>query len=649
MRCRRAVLLCLSVLFLCACANSKLGRLREDRWSASIRLPSEEEELLPKLDSIYSNPPRDTLKVTDLNGREVIIMKAIKDEESGEMVATEQIEAAYVAARFRNIAERNGRINIEFQLVVPDSMQDSEWQLRFYLDMFVLGDSTRLDDVHITGTDYRNRQLRGYERYERFLDKIITDSLKFVDMRNLEIFLARNIPELYAYKTDSAYVSESEFMSCFGVDSQTALAHYTHRYILKRNERLINMKEKMWARYVKSPLITEGVRLDTVLRGEGGEFIYNYIQTINTRPKLRKVDICLSGEIFRQEERIYTIPRSAPLTFYVSSVSSFADETPRYLTKIISRNLEMNETRNIAFRQGSYEMEESLSSNPDEIRGIKTTLRELVDNDDFELDSIVIAASTSPEGSLKSNLRLSYNRAESVAGYFMNYVEYVRDSIRRDEGVVIDLAGYTRKRRDIHFKSRSGGENWTMLDDLVSADTLLDDMQKAEYFAMAAVEDADERELLLREKMPYRYFRDRLYPHLRTVRFNFHLHRKGMLKDTVHTTVLDENYMSGVDALKDHDYEKAIDLLAPYSDFNTAVAYVALDRNASALSVLASCPKSAKVDYLLAILYSRAGDDTRAVEAYLHACEQEPSFIHRGNLDPEISSLISKYNLNNGK
>ena len=49
---------------------------------------------------------RDTLKIKDEDGSEILIMKAIKDEETGEMVATDVIEAPTVTARFRNIAER---------------------------------------------------------------------------------------------------------------------------------------------------------------------------------------------------------------------------------------------------------------------------------------------------------------------------------------------------------------------------------------------------------------------------------------------------------------------------------------------------------------------------------------------------------------
>ena len=68
-------------------------------------------------------------------------------------------------------------------------------------------------------------------------------------------------------------------------------------------------KQMVFNRYVKAPLETE-VRLDTVIVADNGDFIYNYVQTINTRPKLRKVGILLGGEIFQQSTLLYTIPET---------------------------------------------------------------------------------------------------------------------------------------------------------------------------------------------------------------------------------------------------------------------------------------------------------------------------------------------------
>ena len=110
--------------------------------------------------------------------------------------------------------------------------------------------------------------------------------------------------------------------------------------------------------------------------------------------------------------------------------------------------------------------------------------------------------------------------------------------------------------------------------------------------------------------------------------------------------MLDSVYMDGVQAIRDHDYDRAVLLLSPYQDYNTAVAYVALDRNMSALAILEECKRTAQVNYMLALVHQRLGDERTAVECYIRSCEQEPSYVHRGNLDPEIAALIKKYNLN---
>ena len=119
-----------------------------------------------------------------------------------------------------------------------------------------------------------------------------------------------------------------------------------------------------------------------------------------------------------------------------------------------------------------------------------------------------------------------------------------------------------------------------------------------------------------------------------------------MVKDTIHTTVLDSTYMRGVRALTNMDYDGALALLQPYDDYNTAIAYMGLDRNQSAMAILSRLKPTARVNYLLAILYARLGDEQEAVRHYLTSCRQEPAYVHRGNLDPEISHLIKAYRLN---
>jgi tetratricopeptide (TPR) repeat protein len=277
---------------------------------------------------------------------------------------------------------------------------------------------------------------------------------------------------------------------------------------------------------------------------------------------------------------------------------------------------------------------------------IEGNLRSLLQNKDFDLDSIVVTASCSPEGSYEHNRKLSMRRSESVSDYFEGFLRHYRDSVRRS-GFHIGLDDTYREEipADIRLLSRNNPENWTMLDVLVRDDGMLSAKEKEEYARTASVREPDLREQRLQKLPSYRHIRESLYPRLRTVRFDFHLHRKGLQKDTVHTTVVDSVYMRGLQAIRDREYEQAVTLLRPYKDYNTAVAFCALDYNASALEVLEPMERTDKVLYLLAILYSRRGEDRRAVESYLKACRLNPSFVHRGNLDPEIAGLIRRYGL----
>ena len=635
-----------------SCATQKkLQRLRNGETPQVQLTLGNQPDYLPKVDE-KSNVTRDTLKVKDDDGKELIVMKAIKDEESGEMVATEEIQAAKITARFRNVAERNGKVDLAFQVIVPQSMRDSRWQLRFYPDMFLLGDSVRLDPVIITGAAYRKAQLRGYQMYEKFLSKIVNDSTKFINVRQLEIFLKRYIPQVFSYKTDTSFVSEQEFYSAYGVSERQAVEHYTNRFAKNLNERRKAKMDKMHRKYIKAPIVTEVIRLDTVMISDDGEFIYNYVQTINTRPKLRKVDIVLSGEIYEQDKRLYNIPRGEPLTFYISSISAFVDNTERYLTKVVERRAMANTESRIDFELGKSDIKPEYGRNLEEIAMIERTLASLVENSTYDLDSITVRATASPEGPYAVNKRLAQRRSESVSSWFGKYVKSYRDSLVAARGVFAELGSDSFKDAsggltDVVFTPRCIPENWEDLKALVASDIVMNESQKVEFVKICeSVTDLDRREAVLRQCTFYNYMKETLYSRLRTVKFNFYLHRKGMIKDTVHTTVVDSLYMEGVQALRDMDYASAISRLLPYKDFNAAVACVGMDRNATAMKILLSLPASDKVNYLLAILYSRAGDYQNAVGRYLKACRQNPSFVFRGNLDPEIYVLIKTYGLN---
>ena len=347
------------------------------------------------------------------------------------------------------------------------------------------------------------------------------------------------------------------------------------------------------------------------------------------------------------------MPRSEPLTFYISSLSAFVDTRERYLTRVLERKAAANTACYVDFASGSSEIDLSLGHNATEMGRIRGNILELLQNTSFDLDSIVISASASPEGTVKSNGALAERRAASVATYFDNYIRNWRDSVKRNSfSVSVDDSGResighnTTRPASIPFLSRSSGENWPYLGVLVDEDTVMTSQDKLSFIRHLETADVDERERRMQAEPWYRYMRENLYPRLRTVRFDFFLHRKGMVKDTVHTTELDTTYMRGVRLLQEREYEKALTCLRDYRDYNTAIAYVSLDYNASAMAILQELPRTPQVSYMLALLYARAGDDGKAVENYLAACREDRSYVFRGNLDPEIYFLIQRYGLN---
>ena len=611
------VLLILSVT---ACVPyRKAQRIRSGEVALRLSVPQDEEE------KVEEEPEAviDSIKGTLSDGP--LIMKAIRDSETGEMVATDVINASKVVARFRNVAERAGYVTIGFDITVPSGMADSRWQLKIRPFMEIQNDTMALEPVYITGENYRAAQLRGYQRYRAFLASVITDTADLVKVRQLEVFLRRHFPETYAMKTDSSYVSEPMARNLFGVTQQEALRHYTRHLLNMINERRKQRIDKVYGRYVKDPIVREGIRLDTVLTSADGDFVYRYTHTFRSRPRLKKVYVSLEGSLYEKGEEILALPFPERLTFYISTLATFADDTPRYRLMILERRVFDNTKALIDFALGSSVVDTCLGDNASELKRVQDCIDDVVCRQEFGLDSLVVVASCSPEGAYRLNRRLSEARSKAVMLYVRDYVpQQWKDSLR----------------------TSCVPENWEQLRLLVASDTLLEKSEKTRILELSDnPADPDVAERTISSMKSYRYLREKLYPKLRSVRFDFYLHRKGMVKDTVHTTELDSVYMAGVEALRNLEYKKAVSILRPYGDFNSALAFMAADYNHSALDVLGRLDESdPRVCYLKAMVLSRLEQHQEAEKYYRLAIAMEPSLEYRANLDPEMFRIVNNSN-----
>lgn len=613
----KIVLMLFLALFVSCSQYRALEKIRNGQVSLNLAIAQEQVE-----DTVTESVIIDSIRssLTD----EPLIMKAIKDTETGEMVATDVIRASRVVAKFRNVAERAGYVTVSFDICVPSEMSSSEWQLKVFPFMAIQKDTVALDPVFITGEKYRGRQMRGYEKYQEFLSSIITDPNDFLRMGQLEIFLQRHFPETYAMKSDTSFIAEPMAENLFGVTQRDAFEHYRKDLKWRSNERRKGRVGEMYDKYVKDPILSEGIRLDTVLLSSDGDFIYRYNHVFRSRPMLRKVNVSLEGKMYRDGECFMHLPFPEELTFYISSLSSLTDDRLRYVMHVRQRTVYENTKALIDFAHASSEVDTLLGDNASELARVRQCVEDVYARKEFILDSLVVVASCSPEGSYNLNSRLSADRSRAVKDYISDFVPAEwKDSL----------------------KTSVMPENWDQLMRLVENDTVLSPEVRKDIVVKARRMDGGPD--VLEEKlslMPeYGYLRETLYPKLRSVSFDFHLHRADMVQDTVYTTDLDTVYMDGVQAIRDLDYRKAVTILRPYDDYNSALAFMCADYNHSAMDVLARLDDTdPRVCYLKAMVLSRLEQVDEAVKYFELALAYDPRLEYRANLDPEMYEIVKQ-------
>ena len=609
----------LAVMMLSACGQySKLESIRDGRIALGLSVADEVAEESPADKDIVIDSIRGTLSDGPL------LMKAVKDTETGEMVATDVIRASRVVARFRNVAERDGHVSICFDLTVPKEMTSSGWQLRVFPYMRIQSDTVGLEPIYITGQQYRGKQLRGYERYHKFLSTILTDPEDFLRLGQLEIFLQRHFPETYSMKTDSSFVSEPDAQNLFGVTQRDALEHYRRELKWRRNERRKALKDRKFDEFIKDPIPSCGVRLDTVFVSQHGEFTYRYTHTFRSRPVLRKVNVFLHQQLYEDGECIIDMPFPEELTFYIRSLSTLVEDKIMYQMVINQRRVYDHTQAFIDFEYGCSAVDTAMGENAAELFRVRQCIGYVLAKEDIVLDSIVVAASCSPEGRYAFNRSLSEARSRSVCEYIAGFVPgQWRDSL----------------------KTSYVPENWDQFIRIVENDTVMSRETRRRMVVLARNMEGgpDHVEEILSGMPEYRYLREKIYPKLRNVRFDFHMHRKGVVQDTVTTAVPDTVYRAGLEALRELDYRRAVTLLRPYGDYNAALALTCADYNHTALEVLDHLDiVSPKVCYLKAMVLSRLELYDEALKYFELAVISDPSMIHRANLDPEMSELVKR-------
>lgn len=641
-----------------------------------------------KTDTAFELPQM--IKWTDENGQTRIVTQAERDSVTGEEITTVQLSEITVTARSKQIAERNGKINLDFIVTVPASLINNKWQLQLTPVAYKPQDTIYLDKIFLSGSDFAKMQKKGYLQYQAFLSSIIPDSLYLKEMFNQKGY-KKAMEELeneyfQAWKNEviqkERWIDWSDKINArfvhfnFKVDQSRAAiegynsileylpAYRMHRSLEKKdipskwrmfadgnhlirtksitpedsieiskkftdykkiaeNQRKKEMKEEMYDKYVRFPI--QPAKLDTITK-EGSNFVYYYKQELPATENTKKIDLTLNGLILSKDETKTPLPPSDTITYYISSMVQFLDHAPRYKKKIISRKDEVNVTAYVNYKTASTTFEEGIGNNKKEIEKVFETIRNINYTGEFLIDSIYMTATSSPEGSSTMNLQLSQGRA-------INLKKYLLKKSDDPEGV------------DSLFRPRWLGEDWDKLRQLIIEDDSIP--ERGKIINLYEIANLDKREVAMRTLPFYSYIREKYYPLLRAVEFKFHLHRRGMIQDTIVMPVIDTTYQRAIQMIEDRKYKQALVLLDEQypDDYNTAICLMSLGYDKRALDIMLQQPDTSDRNYVLAILYVRLKMQEQAVKSYIKSCDQDETKIWRGKLDPEINTLIKTYNL----
>ena len=377
-------------------------------------------------------------------------------------------------------------------------------------------------------------------------------------------------------------------------------------------------REAAFNRFVKFPY-PEDVRLDSLVEGRS-TVTYYYSQEVKTDETSKKMLVTLQGQVLAVDDSAYRLPPSDTLSYIVSSMLSFVDTIPRYRIKVVDKFVTVEDRNYIQFFVGDTRVVDTLGDNRRQLDKITGLMRQIVEQQEFWVDTITLTAASSPEGAYAFNDRLSQGRAAALKRYLVRRYGRSIDTMLTVRWVAEDWQELTNRIRTDR--------------EVVSRDAILE--------LIVAEKNPDRREQAIRQRFPkeYAYIRSVIYPQLRAVNFRYSLRRKGMVKDTIHTTELDTAYARGVQLLQKRKYAKALYILNDYNDRNTVVAHLSLDHNERAMELLATMPKDAVTEYLRAIACSRLGRKAEGREHFLEACRLDGRMEYRGNLDPEIAELL---------
>lgn len=437
------------------------------------------------------------------------------------------------------------------------------------------------------------------------------------------------------------------------LDSTDLVKKFYNTQKIARNEARKAMKDEKYHDIVRFPFNPDA-ELDTVIyAADQVKFLYS--QKVPADENSARMKVYVVGNVLSGNGSKYPLPKSDTLTYLVSSMTKFIDKTPRYVRKIIARDAEANTSVNFYFPRNGFNLDETIAVNRKGVKKVKDLTLALMTDPVYKIDSLTLFASSSPEGSWRVNGEIAQKRAKSIRDVLVREFTVLYDSLSVGVNVEMDEAGNLIHREvkdeipDLPnlMKIRTIPEDWNKLRSLIVSDADFKGHKDAILRIIDREQEPDRREWLIKSqyKSEYAYMLEKLYPIIRAVDFRFSLSRRGMKQDTIYTNEPDTTYARAVEYLEKRKYAQALEMLRPYDDVNTAIAYMSLGYDKAALRIFEKSPQTADNKYMQAILQARLGNEEKAVRLLLGAVDMNAQMKFRANLDPELSELVKKYGL----
>lgn len=575
------------LLLMTACSTAQRLGVAERAQQSNIRLPFKSE----KKDTAAIKVPQ-FITFEDTDGKQKMIMTAERDSVTGEYELTMgELNEVVVTAAAKSVAERNGKVTLEFLVTVPATLMMRDWRMVIKPILDNGGSLMTLDSLEITGIENYNFNLRRQRQLNREIDGV----------KRSQQVLQKRQQWGYFRKTGKEIVADN---SLFGTQ--------------------MNSEADIIA---AADLKSSGTRLDTVMM-KGNDYIYMYSQELHSSGLATRLKVWFDSYIVNCGDDVFPMSASDTVTFNIASFLQFMDRAPRYVRKTVYRKVTYKMTAHIQFKVGGYEVIDTLGNNSEELMKVRSKLKELAEGNEFIVDSMGVAAYASPEGTYALNAELARKRGNSIKSYLTGIDSY---HVLPDKDRIM---------------TSSEAEDWVKLRQLVKSSQHVVHAEEIMNI-IDTQKNPDLRESQIRSayQMDYQYMREYLYPQLRTVEFTFHLARRNMVEDVMFTDEIDTQYAEAIELMQQRRYKEAMPKLLEYRDMNTALCYMSLGYNKTAIKILDEQPLSANREYLKAILYAREGDIPKAVQFYMKSCNMDGSKIMRGTLDPEIADIIKAYNL----